>query len=165
MVMWITMHAAISGSRWDNEPWPAPGVPFMVQDWEGVDLLLHGHASKALPPYPEPGPATPPPSPPPPVRKPAPVPPPPLSHPNQQVVSEPASTAAGPVPPGPVTHPNQPVTAKPVPPAPVADEDVMPAPNAPKQDWVAHAVSKGASPGEAASLTKNQLQAAYGGRL
>jgi len=35
----------------------------------------------------------------------------------------------------------------------------------PKAAWVEYAVSRGATPEEAESLTKSQLQAAYGGRL
>jgi hypothetical protein len=40
-----------------------------------------------------------------------------------------------------------------------------PAPSAPKQAWIDYAVSCGASPDEAASMTKADLMSRYGGRL
>ena len=40
-----------------------------------------------------------------------------------------------------------------------------PAPGDSKQSWLDYAVSQGASPGEAATMTKAQLMQAYGGRL
>jgi hypothetical protein len=49
--------------------------------------------------------------------------------------------------------------------APAADDDPAPSPADPKSDWVAYAISHGASQQEAENLTKAQLQSAFGGRL
>jgi hypothetical protein len=47
-----------------------------------------------------------------------------------------------------------------------SEEEVLePAPSDTKGEWVAYAVSRGANQSEAESLTKAQLQSAYGGRL
>lgn len=46
--------------------------------------------------------------------------------------------------------------------APAADDDGPPAKTAPKADWVAFAVSKGADEAEAEGLTKQELQDLYG---
>lgn len=48
---------------------------------------------------------------------------------------------------------------------PTADDLAAPSPSDPKSDWVAYAVSQGASEAEAENLTKTQLQSAFGGRL
>lgn len=51
-------------------------------------------------------------------------------------------------------------------PLPAPDEDApVPGPSDTKGAWAAYAVSQGASQQEAESLTKSQLQSAYGGRL
>jgi hypothetical protein len=126
---WVVMNKYISGGRHDGREWPPEGAPFEVEDWEGEDLVYHGHAYRVASPVQAPPP-----------------PPPPAPAPEQEAPAVVEETS----PP----EPEEP-----------ADDAPAPAPADPKAAWVAYAVSQGASQAEAESLTKNQLQSAYGGRL
>jgi hypothetical protein len=135
--MIIQMLFQISGGRYDGKPWPGPGIPFEVPDWEGEGLVKDKAAMLIAES----------------ARKPAPKP----------VVTElPRQTA--PAPPAPSAPASEPVVPEPEP-VPAVAELSQPASADPKATWVAYAVSRGASQVEADNLTKSQLQATYGGRL
>ena len=146
VTMWVRMRFQISGGRADGRDWPVvpPGV-IDVPDDEGADLVSTGKADEVPAPAgalvaspPAPPPVEPPPAPPPVESPPAPPP-----------VEPPPAPPPVPEPPAPEPEPGLP----------------EPAPNDSKQAWIDYAVNQGASSGEAAQMTKAQLQQAYGGRL
>lgn len=134
--MYIRMRHYVSGGRHDGREWPPAGLVFEVPDWEGEDLIVHGHAVLAEPPA-----------------RPRLVPPPPLP-PSAHHLS-PADVMT----PGPEPGPEKAPEPEPEP------EPAVPAPGDPKQAWIDYAVSRGASYEQAMQQTKAQLQQAYGGRL
>jgi hypothetical protein len=136
--MIVHMLVAMNGGRYDGQTWPPMRTDFEVPDEEGEALVRDGVAVKVADSA---GPSLP-----------------PLP---KAMVSEPSPTSAGPATERPPVE--LPPEAPPLPPP--ADDVPVPVPADPKSVWVAYAVSQGASQAEAESLTKNQLQSAYGGRL
>lgn len=134
--MWVQLREALNTGRYDGRPWPPPFTDWEVPDWEGERMIRSGLGMQVAGP--------PPPAPAPPAPEPVATIP--------EMVSQPSSTGQPePVPP---------------PPSPPAEPELPePAPNDSKQSWVDYAVNQGASPGEAATMTKAQLMQAYGGRL
>jgi hypothetical protein len=150
--MWVVMTLSMSGGRYDGRTWPPRGVPFQVPDWEGRDLVKVQQAVEIDTPA---------------WAVSSPPPPAPAPEPEPTVVSEPSATSAGPAvvaedAPG---LPEAAADGAEAPEAAPDEEDVVPGPGDTKRAWVDYAVSKGASPAEAATQTKTQLQQAYGGRL
>jgi hypothetical protein len=133
--MIIQMTVQMSGGRYDDRQWPAPWHNFEVPDEEGRGLIRCGAAMEVVKQDPEPD-----------------APEPAAAEPAWEPL--PSSSAA----PAPVPDP------EPEPAAP-AEEIPLPLPRDPKPAWVEYAVSRGASQAEAEAMTKDQLQAAYGGRL
>jgi hypothetical protein len=137
--MIIHMLVSMNGGRYDGQTWPPMRTDFEVPDSEGEALVRDGVAVKVADSA---GPSLP-----------------PLP---QARVSQPSPTSAGPAseaqPPA-----SLPPESPPLPPPP--DDVPQPLPSDQKSSWVAYAVSQGASQQEAESLTKSQLQSAYGGRL
>jgi hypothetical protein len=146
MSTWVVaMVQQQSGGRWDDRPWPPPGVEFEVSAEEGAGLVRSHTAVKIRelkadrPEY---------------VTPPAPV-------------SLPSETAAGPVPPDPAPE----ADASPGPAAPsdgvgdVQDEAEPPKPGDPKQAWIDWAVGQGMDGERAGAMSKADLMSRYGGRL
>ena len=161
----VRMLTWISGGRHDGTNWPDPGVEdaaIEVPGWEADDLIRAGLAVRtseqpAAPPARE--------------ESSAPEPAPELAP---GTLVSPSSTAAGAsAPPAGdqddagqaegATEPAEP-EAEPAE-AATGTPAVAPAPSAPKQTWIDFAVSQGATPEEAASMTKADLMSRYGGRL
>lgn len=142
------MRIHISGGRHDDRPWPPAGGEIDVPDLEGHDLIRAGHAVFVRDSVP-----------------------PPALEPAAPLVSEPSETAAGPTLQEwddrilaamkrevPIPEDQEALDAEP-------EEVLLPAPSAPKQDWIEYAVSQGADPEMAARMTKVDLMSRYGGRL
>lgn len=136
--VWIKFVSYRSGARYDNRDWPAPGVPFEVPEWEAQALVRIKEAVY-------------------------------VADEEVALLSEPnVSTVVEPVPdeepqPQPVPEPvPENAEEKPAREAPKAEP---PKPNAPKAEWVTHAVSQGHDEAAAQAMTKAELQARYGGRL
>lgn len=135
--MIIQMLFQISGGRYDDRPWPGPGIPFEVPDWEGNGLVKDGAAvfvsgtvARA------------------PVKK--------AAEPESKSLPDATGSDSG---SGTTEGGSEPELV------PAVAELTQPASADPKATWVAYAVSRGASQAEADNLTKSQLQATYGGRL
>ncbi|SRR5260370_27039621 len=135
--MIVQMTLNMSGSRYDDRPWPPAWTDFEVPPWEGDGLIRAGMAKFIRM-----------------AAKEA-----PLRGPDAETatVSVPAETAAGPL--GPQTLRPDWGTGAAVPAPPDA-----PPPAAPKQAWIDHAVSQGADENTVGMLTKQQLMEQYGGR-
>lgn len=137
MSRYVRMLHSLSGSRYDDRSWRdyPAGSLIEVPDWEADLITVPGGAAVEVPPE----------------ELPAPVPPPqpePQWAPNGELIT-----------PAPAPEPEPE-------PEPEPDEAVvMPRGTDSKQAWVDYAVSQGADPGTAASMTKIDLQSRYGGRL
>jgi hypothetical protein len=171
----VRMLLYISGGRWDGRDWPPANETIEVPDWEAADLTrgrlaVYADDDHALPVRPaEPGQASEPEPEPEQASEPGPVP-----EMDPGTLASPADTAAGAsAPPAGdqsetgqaegATEPAEPEAEPDV--AAAGDPVAAPAPAAVKQAWIDYAVSQGATPEEAAAMTKADLMSRYGGRL
>lgn len=150
--MIIQMRFQISGGRYDDRPWPGPGISFEVPDWEGQGLVKDGAAifvsgsavrapaKKAAESVGE-------------LAKKADE---PAGEPVRAVTESATATA--------VTEPTT-ATGQSVSTVATGQSSAAPAPADPKAAWVSHAVNRGADRADAEAMTKSQLQATFGGRL
>lgn len=157
---WATMVITMTGGRHTGDPWPAVGERIYADDWEYERLI----AGKVAIPAPDPLPGEPgfghgtylqntvlPPDP-----EPARVPDP---GPGEAAVKDPEPPAGGKV-----GH----YEGDQLVPEPGPEDDEEPEPPRPadsKADWIAWAVSQGASEDAASAMTKADLMSKFGGRL
>jgi hypothetical protein len=161
-MMWIRLTAAMSGTRANGDRYPPPWTAFLVEDWEGENLVHKGGIAQQVMA--------------PPIVAPPPMPVPEHALPPASATAEPlAARAVVPPPPPPpdlgrAFTPQDARAPEPAPPpAPTAPRPprspVPPAPGEPKQAWVDHAIVRGEDADVAARMTKADLQAKYGSRL
>lgn len=171
----VRMRYQISGARYDGRPWPPGGGIIGVPEWEFRDLIRGGHAdpdgkdaAAAWQKMVEP----------PPLGRPSKIDPPVQAGQateEEQTEPVPEPSAAGAVAAqgmaGDAGQQDSAGAAEladlPGIPGPAAEPEPAraPGPAAIKQEWIDYAVSQGASPEQAAAMTKADLMSRYGGRL